>query len=820
MFREVTRALRGLARHPAYSLTAVLTLALAVGATAAIFSVVDGALLKALPYEDADRLVFLSEATPQVPEMSVAYPNYEDWRARNRVFESMGVYNRASYILTGGGDAERLQAGQVAADLFKVTRATPLFGRVFTTDDDRVGVPRVALIGEGLWRRRFGADPGIVGATIRLNENPVTVVGVLPASYRMPTRVDLWVPVGPLAEDPSWKERGNHPGLSGVARLKDGIDIETARKDMTRVAAELGEEFPRTNKDTTVIVNSLRHVYSGDVDRALWVLFGAVLSVLLVACANISNLTLSRGAARAREFAVKQALGAGFWRIARALLAETLLVSLIGGALGIAAAHATLSAILGLAASALPKVNDYAIDGRVMGVAFALTLACGVAIAGLPLWQLRRGRPAQILGAGGRGVSGDRSTLRRGLVVAEVALTVVLLAGAGLFLKSFDRIMKVEPGFDPSNLISFSVALPPSGYESVDSLLAFYGPLEERLASLPGVTSATVSSGLPLGQNGWQTDLFVAGRGDITDPKNWASTEFAIVSPSYFRTLGMKVLSGGVFSETDAPGTLPPEDARDLGPDTLVQARATKVVVDRAFADRFWPSQDPIGKHVHWSAEAKVAPMVVVGVVGRVKADGLREESGRIQAYVSGRQLAQGSAEVTLRTALPLSAVTPGILRVVRELNPNLPIYGVRTMEQTRQESLASERLSAWLVGLFGALALVLAVIGIFGVMTYSVIQQTREIGVRVAIGASTTRILGLVLGQGLRLALVGAGLGLILTLGLSRAMEGLLFEVSPNDPGAVAVSLLAVLVTAACAVLIPAGRAARVDPATALRSE
>ncbi len=814
------QAARGLGRNTTYSATAILTLALSIGATAAIFSVVDGALLKALPYEAADRLVFLQETEPQVPEMSVSYPNYEDWRVRNRVFESIGIYNRASYNLTGSGEPERLQAGQVAADLFKVTRAKPLLGRVFTAEEDRAGAPRVALLGEGLWRRRFGADPKVVGATIRLNDNPVTIIGVLPAAYRMPTRVELWVPVAPLAEDPSWKERGNHPGLFGVARLKDGIDLGAARADMSRVAAELGKEYPRTNQDGGVVLQSLRDVYSGDVKQALWVLFGAVLSVLLVACANISNLTLARGAARSREFAVKQALGAGFWQVARGLLAETLLLALIGGALGIAAAHATLAAILHLAEDSLPRVSDYTIDGRVIGLTFALTLVCAVLIAAFPVWQLRRGKPAQVLGANARGLASDRSRIRSGLVIAEVAVTVVLLAGAGLFLKSFDRLMKVEPGFDPSNLVSFSVSLPLTRYESIDSRLALFGSLEERLARIPGVVSVAVSSGLPLGQNGWQTSLFVAGSGNIADPKDWVSAEFAIASPSYFQTLGVKVLSGELFKESDAPGVLPPSDARDLGRDDLLQARATKLIVDREFALKSWPGVDPIGKQVHWSGQARVPPLVVVGVVERVKVDGLRQESGRIQAYVSGRQLAQRDAEVTLRTALPLATIAPSIQRIVRELNPGLPIFRLRTMEQVREESVASERLSVWLIGLFAALGLVLAVIGIFGVMSYAVIQQTREIGVRVAIGASTGGILRLFLLNGLKLATAGLVLGWLMTAGLQRALDGLLFDVRPNDPGAIAAALGIVLITAVLAALIPARRAALLDPVAALRAE
>ncbi len=814
------QAARALGRNPAYAVTAVLTLGLSIGASAAIFSVVDGALLKALPYPDSERLVFLQESEPQVPEMSVAYPNYEDWRARNRAFESIGIYNRASYNLTGNGEPERLQAGQVAADLFKVTRATPLLGRVFTSQDDQAGAPRVAVLGEGLWRRRFGADPKILGRTIHLNENPVVVVGILPAAYRMPTRVDLWVPVAHLAADPSWKERGNHPGLFGVARLKDGIDIDTARADMARVASELAREHPRTNKDVSVVVRSLRDVYSSDVSQALWVLFGAVISVLLVACANISNLTLARAASRSREFAVKQALGAGFWHVARGLLAETLLLSVIGGALGVAAAHVSLAAILTLAADALPRVNDYGIDWRVMAMAGALTLVCALVIAAFPLLQLRRGKPARVLGANGRGVTADHARLRSGLVVAEVAMTVVLLAAAGLFLKSFDRIMKVEPGFDPSNLLSFSVSLPRASFESIDARVDLFGRLEERLAEIPGVTSATVSSGLPLGQNGWQTSLFVPGKGNILDPADWVSVEFATVSPAYFQTLGMTLLNGRGFDPLDAPGTLSAADAARLGPDGTAQARATKLIVDEEFAERSWPGADAIGKRVHWSSDARVPPMEVIGVVTRVKVDGLRQESGRIQGYVSGRQIAMSDAEITLKTSLPLASITPTLQGVVREINPGLPIFRLRTMEQVREESLSAERLSVLLVGLFGVLALALAVIGIFGVTSYAVAQQTREIGVRMALGSSTLGIVRLFLRNGLRLAMAGVVLGVGFTFGLRRAVSGLLFEVRADDPGAIGGALIVVLVTAASAALIPARRAALMNPVDALRVE
>lgn len=812
------QTLRALLKSPGYFLTTVATLAVAIGATTAVYTLVDGVLLRPFPYFEADRLLILAESEPQVPEMSVSYPNYEDWRRRNRAFEEIGIYNRASYNLTGSRDPERLQAAQVSASFFAAMRAQPLIGRVIEREDDRVSSERVTVLSERLWRSHFGADPTILQREIRLNDLPVKVIGVMPDSFRMPTRADLWVPTAHLAADSSWQSRGNHPGLFGVGRLKPGETVESGRADLNRVARELSAEYPNTNKDVSVIATTLRDTYAGDIRRPLTVLLGAVLFVLLIACANISNLTLARQAARSRELAVRQALGAELRHLTSATLTETAVLAALGGALGLLLARVGLKSMLTLLTGLLPQVRPYVIDGRVILASLAMTALSALIVAALPLWQLRHGDPGRLMGSGSRTVSGFGSRLRRILVASEVALTVVLLAGAFLFLRSFERVTRVDPGFDTSNLVTFALSLPRAGYVEMDQRTAFYTTLEERLRALPGVESVAASSGLPLGNNGWQTSLFIEGKGDMTVVDDWKAVEFALVSPSYFKTLGIPVRAGEVFSPSLGTEHMSSLDLSGLDADARMQARGSVLVIDAEFAKQMWPNEDAVGKRVRWSNNPRIPPLKVVAVVGRVKADGLREETRRIQAYASLRQGAVGQAFVTLRTKRSLGSLTPEILSAVKTVDPNLPIFDIQTMDSLRGESVASDRLTLWLTGLYAAMALLLALIGIVGVTTYSVSQQTRELGVRMALGASSRDVLRHVLGQGLALVASGVVVGLLLALGLSRVVRGLLFEVSATDPLAFAMSTSLLAVAAAIATYLPARRAARLDPVTALR--
>lgn len=812
-------SVRSLLKSPGYSATAVLTLGLAIGASTAIFTMVDGLLLRPLPYPEAERLLFIQESEPQVPEMSVAYPNYEDYARRNRVFESMGVYNRGSYNLTGSGDAERLQAGQVSATLFDVMRTQALRGRVLEASDDRPGAARVTVISEGLWKRAFAGDPGIVGRVIRLNDNPVTVVGVMPDHFRMPTRVELWVPVAPLADNGSWKNRGNHPGLNIVARLKPGETKESARADMNRVSAELAKEFPNSNANVTTRINTLTDIYAGDARGPLTVLLGAVLFVLLIACANISNLTIARQAARAREFAVRQALGANLGELAKSTLTETALMAAAGGLAGVAVGAAALRGMLALLSGVMPAIRTYEIDARVLAASVLLTALSAIGVAALPLLQLLRGRPAQLLGSGARNVHGG-GRLRKWLVASEVALTVVLLAGAGLFLRSFERVTRVDPGFETSGLLTFSISLPASRYEDRAVRDRFFEDMQSRLQAIPGVTDATYSSGLPLGFNGWQTGLFIEGRGDIAVQNDWVSVEFATVSPTYFQTLGVPVLAGRVFDGSLRATHLEGRDLSALSDDERSQARATEIVVDAEFAKAMWPKGDAVGKRVYWSQNEAIPPMTVVAVVGRVKADGLREETRRIQGYISSLQTHGRGAYVTLRSALDPRSHVADVRRAIAALDPALPIYDVRLMDERRADSIASDRMTLWLVGLYATMALLLALIGIFGVTAYAVAQQTREIGVRVALGASARDVIRLVVGEGLGFVGVGAAAGIALAVALSRVVQNQLFEVSATDPVAFGAALAILTAAATLATYVPARRAAGLDPVRALRIE
>lgn len=818
MDSDLRQALRRLFTAPGFSLTVIATLALGIGATTAIFSVCYGVLLKPMPYPDPGELVFINESEPQVPEMSVAYPNYLDYRSQSTVFDEVGIYNRASYNLTGSGEPERIQAGQTSASLFRVTRVAPLLGRVFTDEEDRPGAPHVVVLGEGLWERRFGRDPSIVGRKVDLNGEPYTVIGVMPRAYRMPTRIEMWVPVGPLSASEAWNDRGNHPGLFGVARLKAGVTLEAARNDLGRVSRDLARAYPK-NALTTARLTPLLDIYVADSRRILLVLLAAVFAVLMIACANVASLMLVRLTSRQKELAVRQALGASTGQLVRNTLAETLVLALVGGALGVLVARASLAALMPLA-SELPRAFEIAIDGRALALTFTLSALSGLAVGLLPALSFRKRRLLDALLLEGRGSTGHRTRARAALVVAEMALTVVLLVAAGLLLRSFDHLLNVAPGFDVDQAVVFAVSLPDSRYADLERRAAFIDSVLGRLEAIPGVEMAAASTGLPLGENGWQTSFYVEGRGDPAKLENWKSMEFMVVSPSYFKTMGMKVLAGAPFDRSVTARSLAGADLKGLAEDERQAARVDAVVVDEAFARSVWPGENAVGKRIRWSPKAALPALEVKAVVGRVRMDGIAEDTKRVQAYASMLQLPMTDLKFTLRTTLPPSAVVAQAREVVRQVDPAQPIFSVRTLGDLRDSSLAPARLSFVLLGIFAAVALALALIGVFGIMSYSVAQQTREIGVRLALGARVTQVAGLVVRQGLRLAMAGAVFGVAVAAGLAGVMGSLLYEVSPRDPITFATAVVLLLATAVLAAYLPARRAASVDPAAALRAE
>jgi putative ABC transport system permease protein len=824
LLQDLRYGARMLVKKPSFAFVAIVTLALGIGANTAIFSVVNGVLLKPLPYDQPDKLMLLSEHGANFGEMSISYPNFTDWRAENRVFERIGVFNRADYNLTGSGEVERLRAAQMSADVFEALRVKAALGRVYTNDEDKPGANPVVVLSHGLWQRRFGGDASIVGRTVTLNDRGYTVIGVMPQGYQFPSRVEMWVPVGPLSAQETWKSRGNHPGLYALARLKDGVTLEQARADMANITAALEKQYPGSNQGNSATITPLLENYVSDVRRALYVLLAAVAFVLLIACANVASLTLARAAARSKEMAVRVALGAGRWRIVRQLLTESLLLALVGGGLGLLLAQWGLSVILAVSPQgAIPRVAEISLDTRVLLFTAAISILTGIVFGLAPALQASRPDVQETLKETARGATGRRHRLRSAMVVAEVALTLVLLVGAGLMIRSFYRLQQVSPGFSTESTLSFRVSLPQQKYPDteLDKRINFFTQVREKLQSLPGVESVGLSSGLPLGNNGWQTSFTVVGRPDPPIAET-PSMEACVADIGYFQTMRIPLVRGRWFGEQDNRAHLRPEDLKGKSPIEQFVAGLRSIVIDEEFARRHWPNEDPVGRQIRLgrASDPLATPVTVVGVVGRVKMEGVRNNSDRVQGYLPFRQFPFGGMTFTVRTHLPPEQLIASARQQVAAVDPNQPIYDVRTLEEIRADSVAPERLQLTLLGVFAAVALALALVGIYGVISWSVTERTHEIGVRVALGARTSDVLRLVVGQGMKLVGAGVALGLAGGLLLTRLMAALLFEVSASDPltfGSIALLLVGV---ALLACLIPARRATKVDPMVALRYE
>jgi putative ABC transport system permease protein len=824
LWHDLRYGARMLRKNPGFSLIALITLALGIGANTAIFSVVNSVLLKPLPYEDPDQLVLLNEYGANFGEMSISYPNFTDWRAQNRVFEKIGVFNRGNYNLTGGGEPERVLVAQTSADLFEALRAKAALGRVYTNDEDKPGANPVVVLSHGLWRGRFGADASIVGRSVTLNDRGYTVIGVMPQGFQFPNRVEMWTPVGPLSDQESWKQRGNHPGLYAVARLKPGVTLEQARADMKNVTTALEKQYPGSNTGNSATIISLMENYVSDVRRALYVLFGAVGFVLLIACANVASLTLARASARQREMAVRSALGAGRLRIVRQFLTESALLAIIGGGLGLALAKWGVDAILAISPEGvIPRVAEIGLDRSVLLFTGVVSILTGVLFGLAPALQASRPDVQEALKEMGRGATGRRRLLRSVMVVLEIAMTLVLLVGAGLMIRSFYRLQQVNPGFSTENTLSFDLSLPERNYPDTEpeKRVNFFSQVKEKIAALPGAQSVGLSSGLPLGSNGWQTSFTVVGQPE-PPPGQAPSMEACLADIGYFETMRIPLLRGRWFDERDNRSHLRPEDLKGRSTIEQFYAGLRSIIIDEEFARRHWPNEDPLGKQVGLgrSNDPRPVRLTVVGVVGRVKMEGLRNNSDRVQGYFPFRQFPFSGMTFTVRTTLAPEQLVASVRRQVQAVDPNQPIYGIRTLEQLRAESIAPERLNLTLLGVFAAVALVLALVGIYGVISWSVTQQTREIGVRMALGAQTGAVLRLVVGRGMKLVGVGIALGLAGALLLTRLMRTLLFEVNATDPLTFMFITLLLAGVALLACLVPARRATKVDPMVVLRSE
>ena len=818
IWQDLRYGARMFLKNPGITFVVILALALGIGANTAIFSVVNAVLLRPLPFEAADRLVFLNETSKAMDEISVSYPNFTDWKSQNKVFEKIGVYNRGSYNLTGAGEAERIITAQMSADIFAALRVNPLLGRLYTNDEDKPGAEPVVILSYALWQRRFGGQASVLNQPISLNGKPYTVIGIMPQDYQLPSRVEMWVPVGQLSGQASWQARGNHPGLYGVARLKPGVTLDAARAEMNTIGANLEKQYNDSNAGNGVGVRPLLEIYISDIRRPLWVLFAAVGFVLLIACANIANLLLARATARQKEMAIRAAMGAGRWRIARQLLTESVLLGLIGGSLGLLLARWGIAFILYISPNAIPRSKEIGLDWRVMAFTIGVSFVTGILFGLVPALQAGVVDVHETLKETGRGTS-RRHWLRSSLVVVEVGTTLVLLIGAGLMIRSFYRLQKVNPGFSYEHLTSFSVALPEKKYKTNEQQEEFYKRLLENLRGLPGVEATAAASGLPLGNNGWQTSFLIGGR--PRPPRNQTPLmEACLVTPDYFRAMNIPLKSGRFFTNHDDRSFLAGTDLSKLNDDDKEMAGLNSIIIDEEFARRYWPNEDAVGKRIQQGPEEHPRIMTVLGVVGRVKMEGLGQDSNRVQGYFPFLQIPNGGMTVIVKGSADPNQMVSAIRDQVRQIDADQPIYSVRTMDEIRSESVAGERLNLTLLSLFAGIALVLAVVGIYGVMSYSVTQRTHEIGIRMAIGAQPRDVFKMIIGHGMTLALEGVAAGLVGAFALTRLMTSMLFGIEPTDPATFVSIALLLTGVALVACYIPGRRATKVDPVVSLRYE
>ena len=808
IWQDLRYALRMLIKSPGFTFVAVLALALGIGANSAIFSVVNAVLLRPLPFKDPDRLVILWEKS-QTQDTSVAYPNFLDWREQNSVFESITAYRRDSFNLTGAGEPERLAGRLVTGNFFETLGVRPFAGRNFVAQDDEPASAPAVVLGYGFWQRRFGGDASVVNRQLTLNDKSYTVVGITPADFTFGSDTDVYVPIGlSVAEVPFYKERGSHPGLWVTARLKPGVGMEQARAELDTIMARLGQQYPETNKGRRIHIESLYENTVQDVRPALLILLGAVGFVLLIACANVANLLLARSAARQKEIAIRTALGASRWRIMRQLLTESLLLGVMGGALGLLLALWGTDLLIAVAPEGVPRLSDASIDLRVLGFTFGVAALTGLVFGLAPALQASKTDLNESLKETERGSTGRRQALRGALVVSEVALALVLLIGAGLMVKSLWQLQRIDTGFDPSHVLALQLSLKGERAADPQKVQNFIAQVEARVKSLPGVEAVAFTNGLPFAgaaEQGFQ----IVGRplpGD--DPTPYSAVRYT-TSPDYLQALGIALRRGRYFTEQDRPDSTP------------------VIVIDETLARKYFADEDPLGQHLQLG-DPKMPQFEIVGVVGHVKHYGLDGEVpvepqfyfalGQVPASLM--PVIANGISVVARTQVEPQSLAAQVRGQILAVAPDQPVFNVRAMKEMIAESIAPRRFSMFLLLVFAVVALVLAAVGIYGVMAYSVTQRTHEIGIRMALGAQAADVLRMILRQGLFLILAGIALGLAFAFALTRVLASLLYGVSATDPLTFAAISLLLVTVALLACYLPARRATKVDPMVALRYE
>ena len=804
MLKDIRYGLRSLIKHPTFTIVCIVTLALGIGANTAIFTVVNAVVLRPLPFADADRLTMIWTTKDANQEQPLSFGDYNDLKDQTKSFSAIGAASPLwNFSLTGAGEPEPVQGLYVSANLFELLRVAPARGRNFTAEEDRVGGTPVAIISHGLWERRFGGDQNIVGKSITVSGSSATIIGVMPQHFQfLEPAAELWVP---LSQNQFASSARNVRLLSVVGRLNDSAQPPAANAELNTIASQWAGQYPDSNGGVGMRTVPLHQQVTGKIRPALLLLLGAVGLVLLIACANIINLMLVRSASRHKEIAVRAALGAGRRRLLRQLLTESITLSLIGGGAGIVLGSWGVQVLLALNPIKLPQYNQIRIDLTVLVFTLAASTITGVLFGLAPAWQTLKVDLNSALKEGGRTTMADSRQRRLSslLVIAETAMAMVLLIGAGLLLKSFAHLLDVQPGFVTENMLTMQIGLPNQGYQQPEKRIAFLRQLEANLAAAPEVKSVGFVTRLPLlsAMNNITSFLTIEGR--EVPMASRPEIDFRRASTGYFQTMGIPLLAGRLVTEQD------------------VTNNTGSVLINEAMAKRFWPGEDPIGKRISTANAAgqQTQWQTIVGVVGSVRHLGLDVEP-RPEIYYHTNTAPPFGPVVVLRTTGDPQRLISIVRAKVRELDRDVPISNVNTMEQLLAQSVAQRRFGMFLVGIFAALALVLAMIGIYGVVSYSVAQRTSEIGVRMALGASATDVLKMVLKNGMTLALIGVGLGLAAAFAATRLMASLLFEVKPTDIATFAIVSVGLILVALLACYLPARRAMKVDPLVALRYE
>lgn len=808
--QDVRYAFRMLRKAPGFTVIAVLTLALGIGANTAVFSVVYSALLQPLPFKDPSRLMILNETTPKVGIVSVSYPDFLDWRAQSHTFSQMAALESVGFNLSGISEPQAINGSAVSPNFLSMMGIRPLIGRDFQPAEEQAGTAPVVILGYSLWQRRFGADSGVLGKSITLDGRAYSIVGVLPGSFLTlggNSSTDVLIPIGVWISQNSEEahERGNRGDMTIIGRLAPGVTSSQARSEMEGIAARLATEFPPTNDDYGVALRSIRDVLVGQTRPALLVLLGAVFFVLLIACANVANLFLVRGTGRTKEMALRMAFGASRSRILVQMLTESLVLSLIGGLLGLGIAIAGVRGIGHLVPAGLLPAGAVALNIPVLLFAAGIVLLAAFVFGITPALHWNRTDVQSELKEGGRGSSAGvaHSRLRGALAIAEASLALVLLVGAGLMMKSLYRLLQVDPGFQPDHVLTMTISLRPDQYSKDVTVRNFWEQALRQVRALPGVQSAAVGTNTPLSGNHSRADITIEGMTQLR-PGNYPHPDAHVVSPGYVQTLGITLLRGRTFTDADN------ENAPRVA------------MINQRLANQFFPKQDPIGKRFmfgHPSAKEKPKWLTIVGVLSDTKLYGLANLS-RLEVYVAFRQNTSSQMDLVVKSAVGPQALTSAVRSAVYSVDKDQSIASVATMKQLVNNSVATRRMTLVLLGLFSGLALILGSIGIYGVVSYSVAQRTREIGVRMALGASRYGVFRLVLTQGMKLAGTGIAVGIVVALALARLMSSLLFEVSTADFETFAAVAILLMLVAVAACYIPARRAISVDPMVALRYE